>query len=332
MNVNVVGFQMSFAKSIKIPELYQQLESSLGKKQTQGRNNYLYFTDLKDGYIIGLVLRFKEDKMLIATTQEDGEFLIDISELGKGKESTEVSLFAINPETGRGVYYSYVGSLSSSILKTIWKQPHDNLKKYNIKSLQNQYSEHGKKDKALAQKKANEECSGFFHLELLTNPADINELFTHYNTINAVEINSVNAFDDAGKYRPDKQFIKKGKILQTFENVVSNESSIMAHIKKITNNKSDDDIVRLRGKIDGISEDKWLKVGENIQDFGRLKFDSFVELLPQKKWSDYSNSEAINKLLYILKNKPAIFGDLPVDETWRLDSAQTINRNKEIIE
>jgi hypothetical protein len=91
MNVNVVGFQMSFANGIEIPELYQQLESSLGKKQKQGSTNYLYFTDLKDGYIIGLVLRFKEDKMLIATSQEDGEFLINISELGKGKESTEVS-------------------------------------------------------------------------------------------------------------------------------------------------------------------------------------------------------------------------------------------------
>lgn len=243
-----------------------------------------------------------------------------------------VSLFAINPETCRGVYYSYIGSLSSSILKTIWKNPHDNLKRYNIRSLQEQFSEHGKKDKKLAHNKAIEECSGFFNLELITNPADLDELFKHYDTINALEINSVNAFEDAGKYRPDSQFIKRGKIMQTFDNVVSNELNIMAYVKKITSNKSEGDTVRLRGKLAGLNEDKWLKVGENIQDFGRLKFDSFVELLPQYKWTDYSTSEAINKLLYILKNKTSIFGDLPTNEEWRLDSAQTVNRNKETLE
>ncbi|MDO6446628.1 hypothetical protein Q4493_12660 [Colwellia sp. 1_MG-2023] len=331
MNVNVVGFQMSFARRINIPELYQLLESSSGKKLRQGSTSYLYYTDLKEGYIIGLVLRFKEDKKSIATSKEGEEFIIDKTELGKGKESTEVSLFAINPETCRGVYYSYIGSLSSSILKTIWKKPHDKLKTYNIKSLIDEYSQHGKKDKAAAHKRATDDCSGLFNLELLTNPADIDDLIKHYDTINALEINSVNAFNDAGRYRPDAQFIKRGKINQTFENVVSNESKIVAYIKGLIANKSDDDIVKLRGKLEGTSEDKWLVVGENIQDFGRLKFDSFVDLLPEHKWSDYSSCEAIEKLLYILTNKTAIFGDLPADEAWRLESAQTINK-KETVE
>jgi hypothetical protein len=331
MNVNVIGFQMSFAKSIKIPELYQLLESSSGKKLRQGSTNYLYYTDLKDGFIIGLVLRFKEDKMSIATSKEGEEFIIDKTELGKGKENTEVSLFAINPDTCRGVYYSYIGSLSSSILKTIWKKPHDNLKAYNIKSLIDEYSQHGKNDKTAAHKHATDDCSGLFNLELLTNPADINDLFKHYDTINALEINSINAFDDAGKYRPDTQFIKRGKIQQTFENVVSNESRIFSYIKGLVANKSDDDIVRLRGKLEGASEDKWLKVGENIQDFGRLKFDDFVELLPEHKWSDYSTCKAIEKLLYILNNKTGTFGATTTDESWRLASAKTMNE-KEFIE
>lgn len=332
MKVNVIGFEMSFAKSIGIPELYQLLESSQGKEINQGSIKYVYFTDLIDGFIVGLVLRFKKDKMSIATTiNADGELMIDIADLGKLKESTEVSIFAINPDTLRGVYYSYVGCLSSSILKTIMKQPHETLKSGNIKSLTQQYSQFGKKDNSMAHKRAVEECKGFFDLTLLSTPSDVNSLLEQYDSISEMEFNSTEALDKAGKYQPDSQFIRKGKVNVTFDNVIPNYQKISKYIKSLISDKKEKDIIKLRGKL-ASGEEKWLKLGENIEDFGRLDFDNYVDLLPQEKWADYTDCEALQKLIYILNNKTAIFGIPSTDETWRLASATTENmknKNKE---
>ncbi|MFT4850452.1 MAG: hypothetical protein ACI83B_003009 [Sediminicola sp.] len=332
MRVNIVGFQMELGKAVTLPYLYQLFESSDAKETKFYSDKYLYFTDIKDNYIVGLVLRFKKDKKHIATHKnENGDLVVDISKLGTDEENTEVSLFCINPESMRGLYYSYVGCLSSSVLKTTWKVPHDLIKNAKIKSLIDEYSEFGKKDRLAAKKKAVNECSGHFNLKVLVTPADINTIISQYSEIKSIEINSQSAFEESGKYSPTGDFIKKGKVEMLFENIVINANSIKMYIKKlVTDTPSKSDIIRLRGKlIDG--EEKTFVVGENIDSFGHYEFDKFVELLPKGLWKDYTDCAAMDKLIYIMKNKDAVFGSIPSNNDWRLESAKTANEKLQAV-
>jgi len=335
VKVNVIGFELSLAKGIEIPEIYQLLESAQGDEHKHGKDRYIYFTQLLDGIIVGLVLRFKTDKMTIATTKdENGELIIDIKELAKEKDSTEVSLFAINPNTLRGVCYSYLGSLSETILTNIFRKPHDKLKSGNIKSLTEQYSQFGKNDKAAALTKAQGECSGFFSLSILTTPADVDTLLKSYDVITAVEVKSKGAFDKGGKFEPNSNLIKSSKVNVVFENLSSGYTEIVKYIKKLNSGKTIDEVIKLRGKL-ASGKDKWLEIGENISDFGVLEFDNYVKSLPQDKWTNYTSCEGLKKLIYLLNNKTSIFGNPSNCDNWRLPSAATENsknKRKESVE
>lgn len=325
MKVNVVGFELSFAKGIEIPELFQLLESGQDKEHKHGKDRYIYFTQLLGGIIVGVVLRFKSDKKTIATTKdENGELIIDIKTFAEEKYSTEVSLFAINPNSLRGVCYSYLGSLSETILIDMFRKPHDRLKGDNIKSLTEQYSRHEKGDKQLALLKAQGECSGYFTLSILTTPADVETLISNYDTITAVEVKAKGAFDKGGKFEPNSNLIKSSKVNVVFENVSSGYTEIVKYIKKLSSNKTEDEIIKLRGKL-ASGKNKWFEIGDNISDFGVLEFDSYVKDLPQDKWTNYVSCNALGKIIYILNSKTTIFGEPSDCDKWRLPSAATEN-------
>ena len=113
MKVNIVGFELTFGRNITIPEVYQLVESNQGVKKNYYGDKYLYYTDVKDDLLVGIILRLKKDKSQINTKEEDGDFIVDINTLKDDYSSTEVSLFTLNPKTLKGVFYCYFGGLSA---------------------------------------------------------------------------------------------------------------------------------------------------------------------------------------------------------------------------
>jgi hypothetical protein len=330
MKVSISGFELSFAKPFSLPEIYQLFESLQGKEYRHYSDKYIYYTDVKENFIVGVVLRFKKDKKSIATrTNENGDLVIDVSKLGEDEDNTEVSIFCMNPKTLKGVFYAYVGGMSVNILRTIWKAPHDTIKANKIKSLTQEYSRFEDKRKVLAKQRAESECAGFFDIKLLTTPATLAFMLAEFETIKGFEINAADALDDSGKYSPSSSIIKKAKVDVTFENIVSGYQNIKQYINKvITSTPTNSDIIKLHGVLAG-GQEKTLYLGENVEDFGRIKFDTYVDWLPEELWKDYINCVAVDKLIYKMKNTDAVFGVAPQNNSWRLSSATTENKLKE---
>jgi hypothetical protein len=326
MKVRTVGFQLKFSNNIELPEIYQIIESNQGKEIEHFGDKYIYYTEVRDNYIVGLVLRFNEVKSSIATeTDKDGNLVIDISMIGDKKSNTEVSMFSINPVTLRGMYYNYRGSLSSSALKTIWKKPHDIIMKYKIKSLTDEFSQLDINKTKAARKKAIDYCQGKFDIRILSTPATIETLISQFETIEEMTFSSEEALVGAGKYTPPAQtFISSAKITTRFEKVASNLGLVTNYIKSIASNKiQKSDILKLRGKLES-GEEKTLAVGENLSEFGLMEFDRFVELLPTGLWSSYNECPALNILMTKIKENTIIFGEQPTNDDWRLSSVTNL--------
>lgn len=327
MRVNIIGFELDFARNIKLPEVYQLLESNQGKKHAYYGDKYLYYTDVVDDYIVGIILRLKKDKGRITTKEDGKEFIVDIDKLAKGQSSTEVSLFCMNPKTKMGVFYSYFGGLSPSILRTMWKPAHNKVQRAKIRDLCKQYEGSNKYEPSKARAKAEENFKGVMLLRTLTTPATIENLFKVFNSIQEITINSKSAVQGAGKYSPNSSFIKKASVNIKFNSAVAWYQHIQGYIRKaLPTNITDDDKIRIVGETIG-GEEKAYVIGENLQEFGAFEFDDFITKIPQKKWSDYSKCDAIKVLLLILKNKTIIFGHTVPEKSWRLLSAQSSKKD-----
>jgi len=331
MQVRISGFQLEFSNNINLPEVFHTLESMQGKKISRYKDKYLYYTDVKEGYIVGVVLRFRANKKSISTTTDaSGNLILDVTKLGTAEDNTDVSVFSLNPKTLRGVFYQYTGGLSPASLGQIWSQAHDKVKSDKIKTLTLEYSQLGTKDKSMALAKAQQECDGRFLIKVLSTPATLEFILNEFDVIKKLEINTNDALENSGKYAPNSSFIKKAKVDVTFENLSSELRNIKQYIQKVvTDNPTERDIIKIYGDL-ASAQDKMIYLGENIDEFGSYSFDSYVTLLPEKYWKDYIDCEALNKLLYKMKNAKSIFGVIPTNENWRIPSATTLNKLKKV--
>ena len=324
MKVNIIGFELDFASNVSFGEVYQLIESGAGKKHKFYGDKYLYFTDVKQDLVIGVLLRLKKDKNRITTKETGNDFMVDISELGSGESSTEVSLFCINPDTKKGVFYQYFGGLSIATLRVMWRPAHNKVQSAKIKDLAKEYREHNKYNKEKAREKAKEHYNGIFGIETLTPKATVDSIFQLVTSIKEFKINSKNAIQNAGKYSPQSSFIKKSKIELAFEQPAAWFEHIKRYIKTIMPaTVDDDDIIRIVGEtLSG--EEKAFVIGDNLDEFGNFEFDKFVKKLPKAKWSDYENCKAMDILHNLVETKPIIFGRPSPAKNWRLSSKKNV--------
>ncbi|MEP0357052.1 hypothetical protein [Paraglaciecola sp.] len=331
MKVKIQGFELKFSNGIEIPEFFQLLESNEGKSQVHHDDEYLYLVDIKDNYIIGLILRFSNIKKFITTSRGvDGKLLIKIPDLtDENLEDTEASIFCINPDTMRGAFYTYRRSLTKSLLTSFFRSNHNFLKSKILADLTNEYSQFDPKKRKNASKKAKEQVHGYFKFDLIATPATLNTLLDSYDEISQMSVGVKEGLPDAGIYSPAEPFVSSTNLTTKFEKskLQSNLELIKAFVRKATKKLNKEDALKLYGKLENGSS-QWLAIGENINEFEVFEFDRYVDMLPDKdeEWNNYVNCPATIRLINLLKSDTAIFGDQPINSDWRLPSAKTENQ------
>lgn len=328
MKVNIIGFELTFGSNLKISEVFQILESKQGKKNKFYSDEYVYYVDVKDDYIIGVALRLKKDKNSVRTKEQGGTFIPTIDVASKDTSNTEVSFFCMNPETLKGVCYSYFGGLSTAMLRTIWQPAFKTILNAKRKAYRKELVGSGKYQKKKASELAEQKYYEKLSIRTLITKAGIDSLFDKLASIKEIEINSQNALSQSGKYETQSSFIKKSAVNVKFENAHARLQEVQEYVRKILPSKvSEGDIIRLRGEIDS-GEEKKFYLGENNQEFGDFNFDEYTKKFPKKDWAKFPDCDAIGVLLKILKKDTILFGLTKPEHDWRLPSAKTVNKVK----
>ena len=324
MKVNLLGFEIQLATGVSVGDFYQQLESIEDKDiKIRSRTSVLY-TDIVENLICGLVLSYKTNKKSLVTTRDsDGDLTVTKNTLKNHEHGTEVSLFAINPVTLRGIFYSYSGSVSPNGLAEIFKSQHDIVLRYKKKSYKDELTNLGVKKVNKLSQKIREKYPGSFVLRLLATPSDLKNILSRYSDIRSVVLRATNALSESGRFTPLQDISKRGAIIVDLE-----EGGITKEITKTLlsvfgsyANQKKESALRIIG-LGYSGEELSLVVGENTDNFGRIDYDEFVDLLPREKWRDYKDCEAMLRIVIKVSDMQVVFGDAPVNKSWKLLSAK----------
>ncbi len=329
MRVNILGFKLNFSQNISIGEFFQELESVEDKETTIYGRTHIPYVDVNDGLIIGLVLSYKSNKKSLATKRDaDGDLVVTKSTLDPNEHGTEVSVFCINPATLKGLIYSYTGALSPTGFRQLLKKQHQRVKRKKIKDYKNEITDFGNKNVSDIKTKIISNFHGEFDMTLLTTPSDLKQILSRFSEIDKVILRAENALEQAGIYTPIDPFTKKTHIQIDFDKKqpINKLKKIIATVFNPYAAYKQAKTFRLIGLAQS-GEALELAVGENNDNFGKIDYDDYVELLPRYKWKEYTASEATNRLKKKIKELNSVFGHVP-DTSWKILSAKDIGKSE----
>lgn len=309
--VNAVGFQVELSNNINFVKFYDALKNEQNKEIIIHGTTSVHYITVKEDYIVGLILTYKNHRRSIETSKdEDGNLIIGKLQTPDGSNGTEASLFAINPSTKRGVIFTYFGSISIVKTKTLFKRIHDSLRKTLISEYVEELEKQNKSKKIKgAHKKANEHFNGEFDIKLLVSPTDIDNLLKKYKSFTKVEIRSIEGLVDSPTFSPVSNVVSSTSLDMNISSK-TNANLVMTSIKALLNPTgtfNTEWVMRIIGKSHQ-NEDLSLQLGENKDDYGKFDYDDYVDELPSEKWVEFPECKAMARAISTLKKFNATFG------------------------
>ncbi|MDO7083249.1 hypothetical protein WNY51_06550 [Pseudocolwellia sp. AS88] len=331
MKVKIIGFELEIAKNISIGEFFQQLETIEGKEIPIYSKKHILFTDVVDNFICGLILTYKTNKKSLATQKDsEGDLIINKSELKAGEHGTEVCVFCLNPSTNKGLLYSYNGSASPTSINELFRKQHEIVRLNKIKDRKNQLTDFGKKHIENVDKKAREMFWGQFSLKILVTPSDLDNLLPKYQEIHKIVLRADNALDDAGCFTPIEPMTKKAHLQLDLhkDSPIKEVKRLVKSIFLPFSSWKKEQTLRLIG-LSHSGDTLELAVGDNQDNFGKIGYDDYVDLLPSTKWKNYTSCPALMKIIKETSEQTEIFGVI-CDTSWKLFSAKDYNAQLEV--
>lgn len=323
--VKIVGFEMKLANNVTLIDLFQAASSSSGQElKINGRLTYSLCHRL-DHYMAGVVLRYKGDRKSIETLMDDdGNLRVEKATLKEGHRSTEASLYCINPTTLKGVFYQYAGSISTTGFYKLLKASHDRIVKQKIKDKVNELTNFelnkvSKHSREKAKKEARAMYSGKFELTLVLKELDINAVIDKLHRLDKIQIKASSALDKAPLFQPLEPWSESAEVTVRLS-APNDRTKLVQSIKEFVSSitvpiTSKGKAIKLIGK-SATGQDEWYWLGENLQHYGTINYDDYVEQLPYPLWVDYPSCSAMNELKTVLRNHQPVFGYLPQPKHW----------------
>ncbi|MDX1491310.1 MAG: hypothetical protein R3332_08485 [Pseudohongiellaceae bacterium] len=306
MKVSILGFELTPSKGVDFQSIYDNLIGMSDSEIKIFGRIHVPYVGIANNYIQGLILSYRTSKKsLVSERDANGDLLVKKNELGAGQHGTEVSIFTINPLTGRGVMYSYYGSLSETGYQNFFKRSH-NIVRSELKKKQRQKS----KDKDELKRLFGE--TNTYEFKILKTPADLDRLLEQFQDIGSISLAAEDALSVAGRFQPLETYAKNARISVKMDNENHTIKDIKKVIKKVFGHwdKNKPKSFTLAGLAHS-GQELTRRLGENSDDFGKINYDDYVEMLPVAKWKDFHSCVAATDMIKILNSNTVIFGQVP---------------------
>ena len=202
MKVKVKGFSLSFTKEVSSADFFQELERLESKEISVPGKKLFFYTHIINNLIVGLTLRYRENKKTIITEGQNNDLEIKINKLKPGQHGTEVSLFTINPNTLHGVFYSYTGSATGNDYKHLFYKAFKSTLAQKRKDKAKELTDFGREDVKNLNKKLDQLLPQSFDFKLLATDSDLSTILSKYNEISKISLKATNALMNSGTFTP----------------------------------------------------------------------------------------------------------------------------------
>jgi hypothetical protein len=316
--VNALGFQLKLAENITIGEFYSAMQSHADAEIEVKPTRHVLYVDKKDGYIIGLILTYRNHRRYMeAKRDENGALLVSKLEVEQGANGTEVNVFILNPETCRGILYTYFGSISAGRTWRLFRNIHESVR---IEKIERYVRNSGAKTESAITKKrgfARKHYKGDFSLDVLVSESDLDGLLRQFRSFSKVEIRAVEGLTDAPMLSPLRDVTHTANVDLSIDHKAK-QSAVKKALKEAfasINPSSIGKTLRLIGA-DLSGEELSLRLGENRNDYGTHNYDDYVVELPDDKWADFQSCPAISRAIAIVVAYKATFGQPTGSASW----------------
>lgn len=311
MKVSTIGFEIQLSKGIDFKLLCDHLVSLSDNEIKIHNRIHVPYIGMSQNYVQGLILSYRSSKKSLITERDtSGDLVVKKTELGAGQNGTEVSIFTINPITGRGVMYSYFGSLSESGYKVLFGRAHNVVRKNLIRQLKDNSGAKGKKAADEVKNVMGEKNT--YDFKILKTPADLDKLLELFQDIGSVSLTAEDALASAGLFQPLELYAKNASISVKLDTQNHTSQKIKQVIKQVFSHwdRSKPKSFTLVGLAHG-GQELTRKLGENSDDFGKIQFDDYVEILPVVKWKDFYTCKAATDMIELIRKNTVVFGPIP---------------------
>lgn len=316
--VHALGFQLKLADNITFGEFYSEMQLQTDTEIEVKPTTHVLYADTQENYAIGLILTYRNHRRYMeAKRDENGALLVSKLEVEQGANGTEVNVFILNPETCRGILYTYFGSISAGRTWRLFRSIHDSVRNAKIEKFVRDSG--AKTESAIAKKRAlaRKHYKGDFSLDVLVSESDLDGLLKQFKSFSKVEIRAIEGLSDAPLLSPLKDVTHTTNVDLSI-NQKAKHSEVKKALKDAFASVNPSQIgktLRLIGN-DLSGEELSLRLGENRVDYGTHDYDDYVVELPDEKWSDFSSCPAITRAISIVKNYKATFGQPTGSAAW----------------
>lgn len=313
--VHAIGIQIKLAQNMSMKDFYQGLLDHADRDIRINPTTHVVYASNKQNYIVGLILTYRNHrKYLEAKRDAAGQLAVDKLEVAAGAHGTEVSTFVLNPGNGRGVIYTYYGSLSAGRTALLFRRIHKSVKD---KLIAERVAASGAVTEAEMRKamgSAYKHFNGLLELEVLVTESDLNSLLDKYQKIERVEVSAVQGLIDAPLLTPLAAVANTSSYGVSISAKAGLQAVIGGVKAALGQLDPEEQTLRIIGKaLNG--EELSQCVGRNREDFEKLNYDDFVTELPDDFWRNFDQSPSITRGIAIMKKYLATFGKPPA-QNW----------------
>lgn len=325
--VSVIAFDLKLSKGITMDEMFHWMV--LEEKNAIKANGYAsqIIPQLHNDYIFGALISYKGDKSFLTTLNGEKGLSIKKILLDENQNSTQASIFCIEPTSQSGMFFSYHGGVSATSFANTLKKIHDKLRLSKIRELKKEKP--GAKNINLRQTA----FSGEFSLVVKFTQLDMETLLQQFSNVSSMEVCLGPAIEPESMFRPFQALAKGFKTVVDLDGNQSPDGKIKA-IRTFYNSIKEKKAIKsfkVAGK--AIAGEKLSsQIGENLNHFGKMYLDDYINLLPSDDdvWDDFITCAATDKLLEIVKKNVAVIPPPKAVGSWKtLQNKKDIPKNQE---
>lgn len=304
--VKTMAFGLGFSKNVLIDDFFKWTVNFERTPQVLGGYKHYIICDTHDNYIVGLILSLKGDRRILATRNENEKLNVDKIELAKNQDSTQATMFCLEPSSKSGMLFNYHGGVPITTFSKLFEKIH-NKARNELVNLKAREIARSTSPNRSHKRKAEDYYSGRFNFNLKVKELDIKALLDDFSKFNSLSISISKAVPDGSIFRPLMPHSKKSHVTFNLSDS-KNSKSVRDAIMEVWNGFKEKHAIEAF-KVIGRSlygTELQERLGENVEHFHQMYLDDYIDLLPEDEWRNYIDSDALHFLIEKVQEHPAV--------------------------
>lgn len=298
MKIKLLGIDFEFGNGITMKDLFDHIAQQKGDPVELGGYGRFLYTAEHDGHHVGLLITTKNHNKFLEFRRDKMSAKLETRDVTEGSKLADFNFFAINKQTGRGIYQYYHHSCSLNTFGTLCKSHYETLKAQRVAAAKKQLGALKQSD----EKAINKRFAGTLKWNAVVRKETFDKLVSQLKSIKAITVSLATLAHEETVFTPLAREAKKMIHRFTFA-----RGTPVGHlVKGVRSFMKQADVET--AKVEGVGEDgldQVIKLINTPDFFGEFDFDSVADMMTITP-NDFVSSTFLKQIIKAAKEAPAL--------------------------